>query len=105
MLVSAPLLSHRGIPVQTKVGFAVLFALVLVPITQDQAPAAPAALGGVINDVMREVLFGLALGLSMNLVFLGLQMASRIIGVQMGFGLGGVFDPITHQDHGTFDQF
>ena len=105
MLVSAPLLSHKGIPAQTKVGFAVFFALVLVPITRDNAPVAPAQLGGVIDGVMREVLFGLALGLSMNLVFLGAQMASRIIGVQMGFGLGGVFDPITNQDHGTFDQF
>ena len=103
MLVSAPLLSHKGIPAQTKVGFAVFFALVLVPITSDHAPVAPSQMGAVIDGVMREVLFGLALGLSMNLVFLGTQMASRIIGVQMGFGLGGVFDPITHQDHGTFD--
>ena len=79
MLVSAPLLSHKGIPAQTKVGFAVFFALVLVPITSDHAPVAPSQMGSVIDGVMREVLFGLALGLSMNLVFLGTQMASRII--------------------------
>ena len=30
MLVSAPLLSHKGIPAYTKVGFAVFFSLVLV---------------------------------------------------------------------------
>ena len=105
MLVSAPLLSHRGIPAATKAGFAVVFAVVLVPVTRDFAPTAPETIGGAVDGVLREVLFGLALGLAMNLVFLSVQMASRIIGVQMGFGLGGVFDPITSQDHGTFDQF
>ncbi|MBA4181009.1 MAG: hypothetical protein C0506_10515 [Anaerolinea sp.] len=105
MLVSAPLLSHKGIPAGTKVGFAVFFALVLVPLTQDYAPTPPSQLSGLVDSVLREVLFGLALGLAMNLVFLSVQMASRIIGVQMGFGLGGVFDPVTGQDNGTFDQF
>lgn len=105
MLVSAPLLSHRGIPTVTKAGFAVMLALVLVPIEHDNLPPAPAQLGDVAGAVLREALFGLALGLAMNLVFLGLQMGSRIVGVQMGFGLGGVFDPITGTDSGVFDQF
>jgi flagellar biosynthetic protein FliR len=41
----------------------------------------------------------------MNLVFIGVQMASRMIGLPMGFGLGAVFDPITGAEFGTFDQF
>lgn len=105
MLVSAPLLSHKGIPSWTKVGFAVFFALVLVPLQQDHAPQPPQQLGQVADGVLREALFGLALGLAMNLVFIGLQLASRIIGVQMGFGMGAVMDPITGVEFGTFDQF
>lgn len=105
MLVSAPLLSHKGIPAWTKVGFAVFFALVLVPLNQDRLPPAPQQLGDLAAAVIRETLFGLALGLAMNLVFLGLQMASRLVGVQMGFGLGSVIDPITGAEFGTFDQF
>jgi len=105
MLVSAPLLASRGIPAMTKVGLAVFLALVLVPLSAGDLPAPPAHLGILIDAVLREAIFGLALGLSMNLVFLGLQMASRIIGVQVGFGLGGVLDPITGTDSGVFDQF
>ncbi len=105
MLVSAPLLSHKGIPSWTKVGFAVFFALVLVPMQQGHMPEPPQQLGGLVDGVIREALFGLALGLAMNMVFMGLQMASRIIGVQMGFGLGAVLDPITGAEFGTFDQF
>jgi flagellar biosynthetic protein FliR len=41
----------------------------------------------------------------MNLVFIGMQMASRIVGLQMGFGMGSVLDPITGAEFGTFDQF
>jgi len=105
MLVSAPLLSHKGIPAYTKVGFAVFFSLVLVPLQGDNPPAPPQNFGIVIDDTVREVLFGLALGVVMNIVFIGVQMASRIIGLQMGFGLGAVFDPITGAEFGSFDQF
>jgi flagellar biosynthesis protein FliR len=105
MLVSAPLLSHKAIPSWTKVGFAVFFALVLVPLQQDHMPDPPQQFGTLADAVIREVLFGLALGLAMNLVFIGLQLASHIIGVQMGFGLGAVLDPITGAEFGTFDQF
>lgn len=105
MLVSAPLLSHRGIPAWTKVGFAVFFALVLLPLNKDHLPEPPQQLGQLADGVIRETLFGLGLGLAMNMVFLGMQMASRIVGVQMGFGLGSVLDPITGAEFGTFDQF
>lgn len=105
MLVAAPLLSHKGIPAYTKIGFAIFFSLVLVPLQKDNPPPAPATFAPLIDDAAREVVFGLALGLVMNLVFIGVQMASRSIGLQMGFGLGAVFDPITGAEFGTFDQF
>jgi flagellar biosynthetic protein FliR len=107
MLVSAPLLNHRGIPAWTKVGFAITFSLVLVPLQSPSAPPPPQQLGTIVDGVLREALFGLALGLAMNLVFLGLQLASRIVGLQMGFGLGGVLDPMMggNAEFGTFDQF
>ena len=80
-------------------------ALVLVPLQADSAPPPPQTFATLIDHALRETLFGLALGLVMNIVFIGIQMASRIIGLQMGFGLGAVFDPITGAEFGTFDQF
>lgn len=105
MLVASPLLSHRGIPAQAKIGFALFTALVLTPITRLPGGQAPETLGRLVDDVLREALFGLGLGLTMNIVLIGLQMASRIIGLQVGFGLGAVFDPITGTEFGVFDQF
>ncbi len=105
MLVSSPLLSHKGIPAYTRIGFAVFMALVLVPLQGDSGPPPPRHFGILVDHALRETIFGLALGLVMNIVFIGLQMASRVIGIQMGFGLGAVFDPITGTEFGVFDQF
>jgi flagellar biosynthetic protein FliR len=104
LLVSAPLLSHRGIPSQSKVGFAFFFALVLVPLEHERLAPPPEQLGDVADAVLREVLFGLALGLAMNIVFMGLQAGSHLIGVQLGFSLGGVLDPISGNQFNALDQ-
>ena len=105
MLVSAPLLNHRGIPSYTKIGFAVFFSLVLVPLRQGEAIIAPTDFGQVADGVLREILFGVALGLAMMLAFLGMQMAAQIVGVQLGFSLGGVLDPVNGNQANALDQF
>jgi flagellar biosynthesis protein FliR len=105
MLVSSPIFAHRGIPAMAKVGFSLFISLVLVPLNLSAMPPAPEMLGTLVDAVLREALLGLALGVAMNLVFQGLQLASRIIGLQMGFGMGGVVDPITGTDSGALDQF
>ncbi len=105
MLVSAPLLSHRAIPAWTRIGFAFFFALVLLPLQKDTLPAPPSQLGTVAAAVLSETLFGLALGLTMQLVFIGVQMGSHLLGLQMGFGLGAVYDPISGAQFGALDQF
>lgn len=105
LLVSAPLLSQRGIPAWTKIGFAVFFSLVLVPANIDHLPGEPQTLAALVEGVLREALFGLALGLAMQLIFLGMQMGSYLIGVQLGFGLGQVIDPQSGAQFGVLDQF
>lgn len=105
MLVSAPMLSHKSIPAQARIGMAVFFALVMLPLESEHLPAAPVDLAHMMAGVLSETLFGLAMGLAMQLVFTGLQMGSHILGVQMGFGLGSVYDPVTGAQFGAFDQF
>ena len=105
MLVSAPLLNHKGIPSYTKIGFAVFFSLVLVPLQHTDSVVPPTDFGAVADGVLREILFGLALGLAMNLAFLGMQMAAQIVGVQLGFSLGGVLDPVSGNQSNALDQF
>lgn len=105
MLVSAPLLSNKGIPAWTKIGFALIFSLVLVPLQEGRLPQPPENFGTLAAAVLAETLFGLAMGLAMQLVFVSLHMGSQLLGVQMGFGLGAVYDPVTGAHSGALDQF
>jgi len=44
-----------------------------------------------------EILFGFAMGMAMNFVFIAVQWAGEIIAQQMGLTLAAVFDPSTGQ--------
>lgn len=104
LVVTAPVLSHHSVPPLVKVGLAAGLALVLAPLVPPET-SPPATLAAVIEAVLREALFGLAFGLAMNLAFAAIQMASRAVGVQIGFSIGGVVDPISGVDSGALDQF
>jgi flagellar biosynthesis protein FliR len=105
MLVAAPVLGSRQVPVQSKIGLAVMLSLIFTPLLADRATLIPAGLLPFALLAGRELLVGLAVGLAVSLVVTGMQMGSRLVGVQMGFGLGGVLDPVTGNDSGVLDTF
>jgi flagellar biosynthetic protein FliR len=48
--------------------------------------------------LMHELLVGLTLGLAVNVIFAGVQIAGELIGFQMGFSIVNVVDPMTGVD-------
>ena len=105
LFVSAPVFSARQIPNQTKIGLAIVVALVFTPLQMEHARAVPpgALAFGVLAG--RELLIGLAMGFAVALIFTGIQMGSQLIGIQMGVGLGGVLNPMSGADSSTIDGF
>jgi len=92
MMVFAPVLGSRCIPRRVKVMMACVLALGLaqgVPLPAN-IPQTPWALAVGIGG---EIIFGLAMGMILNFVFVAAQWAGELIGQQMGFGLGETFDP------------
>ena len=53
---------------------------------------------------IRELSFGLVLGLGLSIVFSGLQLAGELIDQQTGIGLSGVFNPGLNIDSGVSGQ-
>lgn len=56
-------------------------------------PTPPENLGQLVLVLLGELVIGLFLGLGVQMVLAGLQMAGQIIDQQGGFGLGEVFNP------------
>ncbi len=88
MFVVAPILGHRALPVQHKVAIAILIAMVVTP------ALGPAQHRGVsVGAVAGEVLVGLVIGFIASLVVGAIEVAGELLGVQMGLGVAGLYDP------------
>jgi len=91
MFVFAPLFGSGRIPKRVKAMLAMAIAAAIAPTVG--VVAWPGTVFELSVAVAGELMFGLAMGLVMSLVFVGAQWAGDIIGQQLGFNLGAVFDP------------
>lgn len=105
VIVAGPVFGSRQVPAQAKIGLAVMLSLIFTPLLMDRATLVPREFLPFAILAARELLVGLAVGLAVAVIVAGLQMGSRLIGVQMGFGLGGVLDPVSGNDSGVLDTF
>lgn len=103
-IMAVPLFGARGVPTQTKIGLALLLSLIVLPLNGRPAPV-PTELLTFASLVGSEALVGLAIGIVISMVFQALEMGATLVGVQMGFGLGRVFDPMTGTQIESMTQF
>ncbi|MGD8880341.1 MAG: flagellar biosynthetic protein FliR, partial [Desulfobacterales bacterium] len=61
---------------------------------------APLAIG-----IVREILLGISIGLAVNFIFAGLQLAGQLAGYQMGMAIARVMDPSTDRQLPLLGQF
>ncbi len=104
-VIVMPLFGARGVPSQTKIGLALLLALIVVPLQTPTLQPVSTNLLVFASLIGSEVLIGLTIGILVSLVFQAMQMGASLVGVQMGFGIGAVIDPMTGGQVGTLDQF
>ncbi|MFN8557180.1 MAG: flagellar biosynthetic protein FliR [Dehalococcoidia bacterium] len=105
LTIVAPIFGARQAPAQSKIGLAVMVSLILTPLEIGRAAAIPPGAVAIGLLVGRETLVGLAVGFAISLIFTGIQLGSRLIGIQIGFGLGGVINPESGADSSAIDGF
>ncbi|MBW2518137.1 MAG: flagellar biosynthetic protein FliR [Deltaproteobacteria bacterium] len=105
ILMSMPVLKSRSIPVLFKAGLALAASIVLYPLVDRSAFAVPGHLGSFAIGAASEVLLGISIGMVVNLIFVGLQMAGQISGYQMGLAIAHVMDPSAGQQVPLLSQF
>ena len=91
MMLSAPFFGSVLIPRQVKLYFALVLTMGIMPgLAKVVLPDSPWTL---MAGIAGELLFGLAIGTALSFVFVAVHWAGEIIGQQIGFGMGAVFDP------------
>lgn len=91
---TAPLFGESSIPARVKVGLSALIALAVAPALPPAPDISPASYQG-LWIAAQQVFIGIALGLTMRIVFAAVQTAGEFIGLQMGLSFASFFDPAT----------
>ena len=92
MMLYAPLFGSVRVPRRIRVMLILVLAAGIAPGIRPVA-AIPDTSWGIALGIGGELAFGLAMGMVLSFVFVAVQWAGEIIGQQMGFNLGEVFDP------------
>ena len=91
----SPALASYGLPVSVRL--VLVFVLAALAQSASNAPSAPTIQSPeqFVAAAAAEVFLGMLLGLGVHVVLAAFAIAGRILDVQIGFGIGSVFDPVT----------
>ncbi|BCK86716.1 hypothetical protein MIZ01_0482 [Sideroxyarcus emersonii] len=92
LIASAPIYGIKEVPARIKVGLALAITLVIAPTLDIPAGLDPASAQGLLV-LLQQMVAGLVIGLSMQLIFSAVEMAGDIAGLQMGLGFASFYDP------------
>lgn len=103
--MTAPFFDSRNIPLLFKVGLCFSISILLFPLLNlNDTPF----MSGIIPfsiEVIGEIILGVIIGLSVRLLFCGIQLAGQLIGFQMGFAIANVMDTLTSAQMSIIAQF
>lgn len=94
ILMLMPALGEMSIPARMRLGFALVFSLVLYPMVQPQLPVFPNDVLQVLVYLLHELVIGLILGAITRLVTMAAAVAGSVIAFQTGLSGAQGADPI-----------
>jgi flagellar biosynthetic protein FliR len=95
IIFSAPVLDTQTIPAVFKAGLALSVSILLLPVVNGIVSVKDLSLMAFVFGVLCEIAVGVTIGLSVKMLFSGIQLAGQIVGYQMGFAVANVVDPAT----------
>lgn len=103
LITTAPFFSNNLVPMRIKAFFAIVLTIMLAPSIPLQEASIPidAPMLQVVILILIEVLVGISMGLTGQLIFAGLQMGGELMSVNMGLAFASVVDPV-NQVQGSF---
>jgi len=93
MFSVAPLFGTRTLPVRVRIGAAVVISLLIAPGQSVAAYPDPFSAPGIIA-IGTQLLIGLSMGFTLQLLFTGLYLSGELIATPMGLSMAQVIDPV-----------
>jgi flagellar biosynthetic protein FliR len=100
-----PFFESRNVPVMVKVGLAVTVSWLLLPQINVTPPSLDTSPISFAIGIGAEVAIGLIIGLMVQLLFAGVQLAGQMAGFQMGLAIANVVDPASSLQIPLLSQF
>jgi len=105
ILMSMPIFNGNSIPVLFKFGLALSASFLCFPLLDLKVFPVMANLSSFVVGAIGEILLGVIIGMAVNLIFVGLQIAGQLSGYQMGMALAEVIDPADGEQIPLLAQF
>jgi len=98
VLIMTPILGGIPVPARVKVFIVLAVAATLASMSDASAVVVPSAVWGVARQAFAELAYGAMLAFGIQTAFAAYSLAGSLIDLQMGFGLGSIFDPVARRN-------
>jgi len=107
LLVVIPILGERTVPARVKAGLTILLSFLVFPSVQADIPRlhTESGLFSMAFAMLGEILIGVIVGFTARIIFTGIQFAGDLIGIQMGFSIASVIDPMSSTNVSIISEF
>lgn len=95
LIGTMPLFGEQLVPVRVKAGLSLVIAILLFPVVSSFVPPVPDNFFALFFMMLSEALIGAVLGFSARLIFAAAQLAGEVMGMQIGFSVANVVDPVS----------
>ncbi len=103
IMIFAPFLGSSAIPARVKAGFTIVLTALLYPVVGVSTLSIWRSQW--LRIIGGELLVGLVIGLTLQFIFDGVQLAGQVLGFQLGYSLVNLIDPTTEVDTPVLSVF
>jgi flagellar biosynthetic protein FliR len=104
LVMTAPLFGSQALPRRVRAFLAIALSLLITPVYLGSTLPPVQQLVQFGRLLVNEALVGLLLGLGMNILFAGIQVAGQIVSQMSGLSLADIFNPALEEESSVFSQ-
>ncbi len=103
-IIHVPVIGGRSVPNPVKIGFGLILAIFLTPISSTQINLTTLDVIAFSIAIVREIIIGTIAGYAAVLAFGALQIAGSLMGLGSGFMAGQILNPAMEENGTALDQ-